>query len=64
MNWTLLLTGLGLALFIEGAAYALIPDSIRRHLIAMLEQPVAKLRWLGLTLAAIGVAMVWLVNKP
>ncbi|TNE65573.1 MAG: DUF2065 domain-containing protein [Alphaproteobacteria bacterium] len=62
MDWTLLITALGLALFIEGVAYALIPDRLRRLLVAMLEQPVAKLRWLGLTLAAIGVAMVWLAQ--
>ena len=62
MDWSLLLIGLGLALFIEGVAYALLPLGMKSLLIAMLEQPAAKLRGLGLTMAAIGVAIVWLVQ--
>lgn len=61
MDWSLLAIGLGLALFIEGVAYALLPSSMKSLLVAMLEQPAAKLRGVGLTMAAIGVAIVWLV---
>lgn len=63
MNWELLITALGLALFIEGAAYALLPETLRRLLVAALERPVAKLRVMGLTLVAIGVAMIWLAQR-
>lgn len=62
MDWSLLIIGIGLALFIEGVAYALLPSGMKALLIAMLEQPAAKLRGMGLTMAAIGVAIVWLVR--
>ena len=59
----MLFVGLGLALFLEGAAYALMPEGFKKLLIAAAGQPAAKLRWMGLTLAAIGVAMIWLVQR-
>ncbi len=62
MDWKLLLVGLGLAFFIEGAAYALMPEGFKKLLVAASKQPTAKLRVMGLTLAAIGVAVVWLVQ--
>lgn len=62
MNWELLLLGLGLALFLEGAAYAVMPESFKKLLVAAAGQPAAKLRIMGLTLAAIGVAIVWMVK--
>ena len=62
MDWKLLLVGLGLALFLEGAAYAVMPESFKKLLIAAAGQPAAKLRIMGLTLAAIGVAIVWMVQ--
>ncbi len=63
MDWKLLIVALGLVFFMEGTAYALMPDKLRRLLVAVLEQPVAKLRWVGLTLAVFGVAIIWLVLK-
>ncbi len=63
MDWSLLIIGIGLALFIEGVAYALLPEGMKALLVAMLEQPAAKLRGMGLTMAAIGVAIVWLVQS-
>ncbi|WP_417460121.1 DUF2065 family protein [Kordiimonas sp.] len=62
MDWKLLLLGLGLALFLEGAAYAIMPESLKKLLIAAAGQPAAKLRIMGLTLAVIGVAIVWMVK--
>ncbi|WP_417458760.1 DUF2065 family protein [Kordiimonas sp.] len=62
MDWEPLLLGLGLALFLEGAAYAIMPESFKKLLIAAAGQPAAKLRIMGLTLAAIGVAIVWMVK--
>lgn len=53
---------IGLAIFIEGAAYALLPEGFKKLLVAASSQPAAKLRLMGLTLAAIGVAIVWLVQ--
>jgi uncharacterized protein YjeT (DUF2065 family) len=62
MDWSLLLLGLGLALFLEGAAYALAPEGLKKLLVAASRQPAAKLRFMGLTMAAIGVAIIWLVQ--
>jgi len=62
VDWSLLIIGIGLALFIEGVAYALLPAGMKALLIAMLEQPAAKLRGMGLTMAVFGVAIVWLVQ--
>jgi uncharacterized protein YjeT (DUF2065 family) len=63
MNWEMLLVGLGLALFLEGAAYAIMPESFKKLLVAAAGQPAAKLRIMGLTLAALGVAMIWMVRS-
>jgi uncharacterized protein YjeT (DUF2065 family) len=62
LDWNILIIALGLALFMEGVAYALIPERMKALLIAMLEQPAAKLRGVGLTIAAFGVAIVWLMQ--
>lgn len=62
MDWKLLLIGLGLAFFLEGVAYAVMPESFKKLLVAASQQPAAKLRVMGLTMAAIGVAIVWLVQ--
>lgn len=61
--WIELLTAIGLLLFLEGAIWAVAPDGMKRLLIAVLEQPAANIRITGLTIAAIGVAIVlWI--KP
>ncbi|GHF30720.1 hypothetical protein GCM10017044_27630 [Kordiimonas sediminis] len=62
MSFELIVTAIGLAFFIEGAAYALFPDGMKRLLVAALEQSAANLRVTGLTIAAIGVAIIWLVQ--
>ena len=61
--WMELLTALGLVLFIEGAVWAAAPDAMKRLLVAMLAQPAANIRVTGLTLAAIGVAIVWIARS-
>ncbi len=53
---------LGLALAIEGILYALFPDGMRRMLSAVLGQPTALIRVVGLAAAALGVGVVWLVR--
>lgn len=62
MGWTDFLTAIGLAFIFEGVAYALFPEQFKKLFIAVLEQPVAKLRAYGLTGAMIGVAIVWIAR--
>jgi uncharacterized protein YjeT (DUF2065 family) len=57
-----LLTALGLAIALEGAAYALFPGAMTKMLLQVLAQPAAHLRTAGLTAAVIGVGVVWLVR--
>jgi uncharacterized protein YjeT (DUF2065 family) len=55
-----LLIGMGLAFALEGALYAIAPESMKRFaaMVAM-EQP-GRLRMAGLFAAALGVGLVWL----
>jgi len=61
--WLEILVALGLVLVIEGVAWALFPDQLKRLLVALLAQPAANIRLTGLTLAVIGVAIVWMVKS-
>ncbi len=53
---------IGLLLALEGAAYALFPDFMRRMAASVVQAPVDTLRVAGLISAASGVAVVWLVH--
>ena len=57
-----LLTALGLAIALEGAAYALFPGAMKKMLLQVLAQPPGHLRNAGLAAAALGVAVIWLVR--
>ncbi len=57
-----LVTALALVLVIEGAVYALFPDAMRRMMSRAMELPGSALRYGGLTMALVGVALVWLVR--
>jgi len=57
-----LLTALGLAIALEGAAYALFPGAMKKMLLQVLAQPSSHLRNAGLAAAALGVAVIWLVR--
>ncbi len=57
-----LLTALGLAIALEGAAYALVPGAMKRMLLQILAQPASRLRNAGLVAAVLGVGLVWLVR--
>ncbi|HEB80240.1 MAG TPA: DUF2065 domain-containing protein [Rhodospirillales bacterium] len=57
-----LYTALALALAIEGALYALFPQTMRRMMAQALAMPAGALRSAGLTAAVIGVALVWLIR--
>ena len=54
--------GLGLAIAIEGALYALFPAAMRRMIARALEQPENSLRIGGLVAAVAGVALVWAIR--
>jgi len=62
LAWSDLGVALGLALTLEGLAYALAPDLIRRLYAIMLTEHVSRLRLLGVLAMAIGVAIVWLIR--
>lgn len=57
-----LLVALALMLAIEGAAYALFPDGMRRALAVMLQQPSDRIRLIGVAICAVGVGLVWLLR--
>jgi len=55
-------TALALALAIEGFAYALFPDAMKRMMASVLEMPVGSLRVAGLVAAVTGVGLVWMIR--
>jgi uncharacterized protein YjeT (DUF2065 family) len=56
------LTGLGLALVLEGLVYALFPDGMRRAMMQILSLPGSTIRVFGALAIALGVAVVWAVR--
>ncbi len=58
-----LVTALGLVLVIEGLLLALVPEALRRVVMAMATQPGDALRIGGVISAIIGVGIVWLVRS-
>ncbi|MEM8854510.1 MAG: DUF2065 domain-containing protein [Pseudomonadota bacterium] len=57
-----LLAAIGLVLVIEGVAYALAPQAMRRMILQMVHAPVEMMRIGGLITVALGVLIVWLVR--
>ena len=57
-----LLTAFGMAIALEGAAYALFPGAMKKMMLQVLAQPAGHLRNAGLAAAAIGVGVVWLIR--
>ena len=55
-------TALALALAIEGFAYALFPDAMKRMMANVLKMPARNLRMAGLVAAATGVGLVWVIR--
>ncbi len=62
MTFTGLLQGVAVVLALEGIAYALAPEAMRRGLIALIQAPEQLLRIGGLVAAVIGVSVAWLLN--
>lgn len=58
----IVLTALALVLVIEGAAYALFPDGLKRMMAAMQEVPARTLRSFGLAAMLTGLVIVWLIR--
>lgn len=63
MNWELFFSAIGLAFVMEGVAYGLLSKSMLKRLIALVEQSDANRRVMGLTLAIIGVAIIYAVKS-
>ncbi|TVR84093.1 MAG: DUF2065 domain-containing protein [Rhodospirillales bacterium] len=57
-----LITAIGLALVIEGAAFALFPRGVKHMMLAVMAEPSGHLRWSGLFAIVVGCALVWLVR--
>ncbi len=53
---------LGLALVLEGLAYALFARPLKRLMMEILAMPEFTIRLIGLTIAAVGVVVIWLVR--
>ncbi len=56
------MTALGLAIAIEGIAYALFPDAMKRMMAKVMDQPAGGIRIVGIMGAVIGVFIIWLVR--
>tara|TARA_B100001094_G_C18047453_1_gene728218 strand:- start:366 stop:557 length:192 start_codon:yes stop_codon:yes gene_type:complete len=63
MDFIDLVAALGLALVLEGAAYTLFPDAMRKMMEQILSLSVANVRTIGLLTAFAGFALVWLVKS-
>ncbi len=57
-----LITALGLAITIEGIAYALFPDGMKKMMAQVLTLPSGNIRVAGLAAAAAGIFILWLVR--
>jgi len=57
-----LATAIGLAIAIEGAAYALFPGAMKKMMLMVLAEPPRHLRMAGVAAAAVGVCIVWLIR--
>lgn len=53
-----LLTAIGLMLVLEGAAYALFPEHMRRMMMAMMTMPSPHIRTTGLVCAILGALLI------
>jgi uncharacterized protein YjeT (DUF2065 family) len=56
-------TAMALLLVIEGIAYALFPEGMKKLVAQMLPVPATTLRILGLAAACAGVGFVWLARR-
>lgn len=64
MTFTGLLQGVAVVLALEGIAYAVAPEAMRRGLVALIQASEQRLRIGGLVAAILGVSVAWLLNGP
>ena len=62
MTFTGLLQGVAVVLALEGIAYAVAPEMMRRALVVLIQAPEQRLRIGGLIAAVLGVGTAWLLN--
>ncbi|WP_198369534.1 DUF2065 domain-containing protein [Roseomonas rosulenta] len=55
---------MAVVLALEGIAYALAPEAMRRGLVVLIQASEQRLRLGGLIAAVLGVAIAWLLNGP
>jgi uncharacterized protein YjeT (DUF2065 family) len=63
VNWTLVLTAVGLAMVIEGLPYFLWAEKMPHVLLALASRPPFVLRMLGLTVMLGGLLLVFLARS-
>ena len=57
-----LVTAIGLVFVIEGVIYSLFPNVMKRMMMVAIALPSSRLRSIGLTMAMVGFAIVWMVR--
>jgi uncharacterized protein YjeT (DUF2065 family) len=62
VTFTGLLQGVAVVLALEGIAYAVAPEMMRRALVVLIQAPEQRLRMGGLIAAVLGVGIAWLLN--
>ncbi len=62
MDVDILITALALAIAIEGIAYALFPDGMKKMMAQVMTMPSANMRAAGIAAAVAGVFVIWLVR--
>ncbi len=62
MDVDILITALALAIAIEGIAYALFPDGMKKMMTQVMTMPSANMRAAGIAAAVAGVFVIWLVR--
>jgi uncharacterized protein YjeT (DUF2065 family) len=62
VTFTGLLQGVAVVLALEGIAYAVAPEVMRRALVVLIQAPEQRLRMGGLIAAVLGVGAAWLLN--
>jgi uncharacterized protein YjeT (DUF2065 family) len=64
VTFTGLLQGVAVVLALEGIAYAVAPEAMRRGLVMLIQASEQRLRLGGLIAAVLGVGIAWLLNGP
>jgi len=64
VTFTGLLQGVAVVLALEGIAYALAPEAMRRGLVMLIQASEQRLRIGGLIAAVLGVGIAWMLNGP